>query len=57
MKPVLKFPALLQAFFTDWLISQRNASSNTIAAYRDTFRLLFDYARKQLGKAPSVLTM
>ena len=30
----------LQAFFTDRLITQRNASPQTIAAYRDTFRLL-----------------
>jgi integrase/recombinase XerD len=57
MKSYLNFPALLQAFFTDRLIAQRNASPHTIAAYRDTFRLLFDYAREQLGKAPSVLTM
>ena len=57
MKTVLTFPALLQAFFTDRLIAQRNASPNTIAAYRDTFRLLFDYARKQLGKAPAALTL
>ncbi len=57
MKSALNFPALLQAFFTDRLIAQRNASPHTIAAYRDTFRLLFDYAREQLGKAPSVLTM
>jgi integrase/recombinase XerD len=55
MKSVLSFPALLQTFFTDRLIAQRNASPNTIAAYRDTFRLLFDYAQEQLGKAPSVL--
>ena len=57
MTRTLDFPALLQAFFTDRLIAQRNASANTIAAYRDTFRLLFDYARKQLSKAPSALTL
>lgn len=57
MKTVLNFPALIQAFFTDRLIAQRNASPNTIAAYRDTFRLLFEYARKQLRKAPSALTL
>lgn len=33
---------LLQAFFTDRLITQRRASPHTIAAYRDTFRLLLD---------------
>ena len=31
------FTPLLQAFFTDRLVTQRHASSNTIAAYRDTF--------------------
>ena len=34
----------LQAFFTDRLITQRNASPHTIAAYRDTFRLLLRFA-------------
>ena len=34
----------LQAFFTDRLITQRNASPRTIAAYRDTFRLLLRFA-------------
>jgi site-specific recombinase XerD len=57
MKQELNFPALLQAFFTNRLIAQRNASPNTIAAYRDTFRLLFNYATKRLGKAPSALTL
>jgi integrase/recombinase XerD len=57
MKLALTFPALLQAFFTDRLIAQRNASAHTIAAYRDTFRLLFNYVREQLDKAPSALTL
>jgi integrase/recombinase XerD len=34
------FPALLQRFFTERLCTQMNASPNTIAGYRDTFRLL-----------------
>jgi hypothetical protein len=34
------FPGLLQAFFTDKLIAERQASANTLAAYRDTFILL-----------------
>ena len=37
----------LQAFFTDRLIAQRNASPNTIAAYRDTLRLLLGFTEKQ----------
>jgi len=35
----------LQAFFTERLITQRNASPQTIAAYRDTFRLLLRFAQ------------
>jgi site-specific recombinase XerD len=42
----------LQAFFTDRLISQRNSSPQTIAAYRDTFRLLLGFAHEQTGKQP-----
>lgn len=42
----------LQAFFTDRLITQRNASPQTIAAYRDTFRLLLRFAHQQTGKQP-----
>jgi len=42
----------LQAFFTERLINQRNASPHTIAAYRDTFRLLLRFAQQRTGKAP-----
>ena len=49
------FPALLQGFFTERLLRQRQASSHTIAGYRDTFRLLLRFAADQLGKAPSTL--
>jgi integrase/recombinase XerD len=47
----------LQAFFTERLISQRRASSHTVAAYRDTFRLLLGYAYQCTGKAPSTLDL
>jgi site-specific recombinase XerD len=46
---------LLEGFFTDRLIRQRRASPHTIAAYRDTFRLLFGFAEQQLGKQPSAI--
>ena len=39
----------LQAWFTDRLIRERNASPHTIASYRDTIRLLLTYASQQLG--------
>lgn len=42
----------LQAFFTERLITQRNSSPQTIAAYRDTFRLLLAFAHEQTGKEP-----
>jgi site-specific recombinase XerD len=47
----------LQAFFTDRLIGQRRASPNTIAAYRDTFRLLFTFAQQRTGTPPSRLNI
>ena len=47
----------LQAFFTDHLIRQRRASPNTIAAYRDTFRLLFGYIHQTTGKTPAKLDL
>lgn len=51
------FPTLLEAFFTRRLIAQRRASPHTVASYRDTFRLLFQFAEKQLAKVPSRLTL
>ena len=45
----------LQAFFTDRLISQRDASPNTIAAYRTGLRLLLVFAAEHTGKRPSAL--
>jgi integrase/recombinase XerD len=45
----------LQAFFTDRLITQRDASPQTVAAYRDAFRLLLGFAQQQLGKQPCEL--
>lgn len=46
------FPALLQQFFTQRLMQQRQASAHTIASYRDSFRLLLRFAQQQLGVAP-----
>ena len=48
---------ILQGFFTDRLARQRQASPNTVAAYRDTCRLLLTFAQEQTGKAPSRLTL
>ncbi len=45
----------LQAYFTERLIRQRQASPNTISAYQLTFRLLLSFAQQHTGKAPSQL--
>jgi integrase/recombinase XerD len=42
----------LQAYFTERLITQRSSSPETIAAYRDAFRLLLRFAQEQTGKQP-----
>jgi integrase/recombinase XerD len=55
MKAEPNFAALLQAYFTDRLMGQRNASPHTIASHRDTFRLLLEFARKSLKKSPTAL--
>lgn len=57
MTAIGTLPALVQAFFMDRLMQQRQASPHTVASYRDTFRLLLQYAQQRLGKAPSNLTV
>src|SRR5579863_4034326 len=51
------FAALMETFFTDRLIAQRQVSPHTVASYRDTFRLLLKFAQKELGKPPSKLAL
>lgn len=51
------FPALVQTFFTNRLLLQRQASPHTIKAYRNTFRLLLRFATITLRRAPSSLTV
>lgn len=48
---------LIESFFTDRLCQQLRVSQNTMSAYRDTFRLLFTFTHKELGKAPSELSL
>ena len=45
----------LQTFFTDRLLQQRQASPQTITAYRDTLRLLLTFVHKRTGKMPAQL--
>src|ERR1700733_15137295 len=39
---------LLQRYFTDYLIAQRRVSPQTLASYRDTFRLLLQFVQSEL---------
>jgi integrase/recombinase XerD len=47
----------LQAFFTDRLLTQRQASPRTVTAYRDTLRLLLSFAQQRTGTPPSRLDL
>jgi integrase/recombinase XerD len=47
----------LQAFFTDRLRRQRQASGHTVTAYRDAVKLLLAFAQRRTGKAPSRLDL
>ena len=49
------FQSLVQLFFADRLRTQLGASPHTVAAYRDTFRLLLQFASKHLRRGPSQL--
>jgi integrase/recombinase XerD len=48
---------ILEAFFTDRLMTQRGASPHTIASYRDTFTLLLGHIHQQTGKLPAQLDL
>ena len=51
------FQALVQAFFTSYLVDQRAVSPRTVTAYRDAFTLLLEHAERTLGKAPAALAL
>jgi integrase/recombinase XerD len=55
--PEGQFAKLVQEFFLDRLIRQRNSSPQTVAAYRDCFRLLFEFARDRWNKPTESLAL
>ena len=55
MKSPASLAALLENFFTQRLMNQRQASPHTISSYRDTFRLLLQFAQQRLHKSPALL--
>jgi site-specific recombinase XerD len=48
---------ILEGFFTERLIGQRQASPHTVASYRDAFQLLLAFVQRRVGKAPSTLAL
>jgi len=51
------FPALVQAYFAEYLTQQRALSAQTIAAYRDGFVLFLEFAETRLGKSPAAMAL
>jgi site-specific recombinase XerD len=51
------FPALVQAYFGEYLTQQRALSPQTIAAYRDGFVLFLKFAEERLGKSPAAMVL
>jgi site-specific recombinase XerD len=49
---VTAIAATVQAFFTERLAAQRRASPHTVAAYRDTLRMLLGFAAGRTGTVP-----
>jgi site-specific recombinase XerD len=47
---------LLERFFTQRLMQQRQASPHTISSYRDSFRLLLKFVQQRLHTPPARLT-
>ena len=53
----MRLAPVLQSFFTDRLVIQRQASPATIAAYRDTFRLLLAWLAATTGTQPAAVDL
>jgi integrase/recombinase XerD len=55
MTPPILVGPLLQIFFTEYLVAQKRLSLQTIASYRDTFRLLLQFVHRETGIQPVAL--
>jgi integrase/recombinase XerD len=47
----------LEAYFTDRLLCQQRVSPNTVASYRDAFRLLLAFVQQKTDTPPSRLAL
>jgi site-specific recombinase XerD len=57
MNTSASFAPLLERFFMQRLMQQRQASPHTIVSYRDTFRQFLRFAQQRLHKAPSCMDL
>lgn len=55
--PAPDLPALIRGFFDQHLVSQRGLSGHTVLSYRDTFKLLLEFACRQRRKTCTELTL
>lgn len=51
------FAVLIRDFFCERLLNQQNVSPHTVAAYRDTFRLLLRFLRRRQQQELATLTL
>ena len=56
MSTSISLAPLLERFFTERLMQQRQASPHTISSYRDSFQQFLKFTKQRLGKAPSQLS-
>ena len=56
MRTPISLATLLERFFTQRLMQQRQASPHTISSYRDSFHQFLKFTEQRLGKAPSRLS-
>jgi site-specific recombinase XerD len=57
MNDTATFAPLLERFFTQRLMEERQASPHTIGAYRDTYRQFLKFVQQRLHKSPSQLNL
>ncbi len=55
--PAPDLPALIRGFFDQHLVSQRGLSGHTVLSYRDTFKLLLQFAADDGGKTVTDLVL
>lgn len=52
-----RFAVLLQGFFCQHLIQQKNVSPKTVTAYKEAFKLFLRYAEQKLRKSPAQIDL